>query len=95
MILSAILLMAGGIVTMALGLFIHAFAVAAAEVTLTLYVLARIPRQEISRFEPIRVLCVVLSLTIGPFAGVYFQEKIANDLPYYITAIAMLIAITN
>ena len=95
MILSSVLLMTGGVVFMALGLFVHAFAVAAAEVTLTLYVLARIPRHEISRFEPIRVLCVVLPLTIGPFAGVYLQETIAIHLPYVVTLITMVVAVVH
>ena len=93
MILSAILMAFGDVILFATGLFCHTFAIAAAEVTLTLLVLAKIPRSELTRFEPIRVLMTVIALTIGPFLGVYLGESVWYELPFVICASAMLISL--
>ncbi len=93
MIVSAVLMSFDQITLFSIGLFCHTFAVAAAEVTLTLLVLAKIPRNELTRFEPLRVVMVVLALTIGPFLGVYLEAIIWHQLPYIICALAMLISL--
>ncbi len=76
-----------------LGLFLHLFAGAAAEVCLSLYVLRLIPRKAMSRFEPLRVLFTVLALSIGPFLGVYLQEWGSHTLPFVLSAIALAVTI--
>ena len=93
MILSAFLMSFEQVSIFSIGLFCHTFAIAAAEVTLTLLVLAKIPRNEITRFEPLRVLFTVLALTIGPFLGVYLQQRVMHELPYIIGVLGMLISI--
>jgi ACDE family multidrug resistance protein len=86
MLISAVLFSFDQTIYFAIGLFFHSFSVASIEVSLTLYVLAGIPRRELTRFEPMRIFSTVLALSIGPFLGVYFQEKITADLPYWICA---------
>ncbi len=76
-----------------LGLLSHLFATAAAEVTLSLYVLQLIPRKEMLRFEPLRVFFSVLALGIGPFLGVYLQELGDRLLPFELGAIVLIGAI--
>ena len=71
------------------GLFLHVFAIAAAEVTLSLYVLALIPRRELLRFEPWRMLFSVLALTVGPFLGVWFKQEIDHMAPFAIGVLAV------
>ena len=72
------------------GLFVHVFAIAAAEVTLSLYVLALIPRRELLRFEPWRMLFSVLALTVGPFLGVWFKQEIDHMAPFAIGVLAVI-----
>jgi MFS family permease len=93
MIFSAILMSFGTLAFFAVGIFFHIFSVASAEVVLSLYVMHKIPRKEITLFEPLRVLFSILALTIGPFLGVYLQSKIQIDLPYLLCAIFSLCAI--
>ncbi len=76
MVISAILMAIEQVWIFSIGLFCHAFAIASAEVTLTLYVLAKIRRNDMTSFEPLRVLFTVLALTAGPFLGVYFEARI-------------------
>ena len=64
------------------GLLLHLLGIAAAEVTLSLYVLRLVPRKDMLRFEPLRVFFSVFALTIGPFLGVYLQERVSHLLPF-------------
>jgi MFS family permease len=92
MLLSAALMMIEQIEIFAAGLFCHVFAIAAAEVTLSIYVLGRIPRTQITRFEPLRVFFNVTALTVGPFLGVYLESQVAHALPFVACMALMLTA---
>ena len=93
MLLSACLMMVEQLWFFSAGLFCHVFAIAAAEVTLSIYVMGRIPRAQITSFEPLRVFFNVSALTIGPFLGVYLQSQILHQLPFVSTIVFMLIAL--
>ncbi|MGI9302626.1 MAG: MFS transporter [Gammaproteobacteria bacterium] len=93
MFVSVILLASNDVVYFSAGLFCHVFSIAASEVTLTLYILAKVPRRELTRFEPWRILFTVLALCIGPFVGVYFQKTFFHQLPYGISAIFVVLSI--
>lgn len=93
MLFSSALLSFDQIIYFSIGLFAHTFAIAAVEVSLTLYVLAEVPRRDMTRFEPLRILSLVLALTIGPFLGVFMEEKLFHYLPYIICAVFTLLAI--
>ncbi|MDH3377274.1 MAG: MFS transporter [Gammaproteobacteria bacterium] len=93
MFISVILLASGDLVFFSVGLFCHVFSIAASEVALTLYVLARVPRRELTRFEPWRVFCTVLALCIGPFLGVYLQTIFFHQLPFVISAVFVFLSI--
>ena len=93
MILSAGLMMADQIWFFASGLFCHVFAIAAAEVTLSIYVMGRIPRAQMTSFEPLRVFFNVSALTLGPFLGVYLEIQVLHQLPFIYTIAFMLIAV--
>ena len=81
MLLSAALMMVEQIGFFASGLFCHVFAIAAAEVTLSIYVMGRISRAQMTSFEPLRVFFNVSALTIGPFLGVYLESEVLHQLP--------------
>jgi MFS family permease len=93
MLLSSVLLSFNQIIYFSIGLFSHTFAIAAVEVSLTLYVLARVSRREMTRFEPMRMVSLVLALCIGPFLGVFLQEKLSHNTPYIICAVFAVLAI--
>ena len=57
MILSACLMMVEQVWVFSAGLFCHAFAIAAAEVTLSLYVMGRVARSQMTSFEPLAGIC--------------------------------------
>jgi MFS family permease len=93
MILSAGLMMVDQVWFFASGLFCHVFAIAAAEVTLSIYVMGRIQRVQMTSFEPLRVFFNVSALTLGPFLGVYLESQVLHQLPFISTIVFMLIAV--
>lgn len=93
MALSALLLGTPSPWLFAAGLICHMFAIAAMEVSLSLHVLHLIPRRELTRFEPKRVLFVVIALTIGPLLGVYLESRIEHWLPFAMTILTSAAAI--
>ena len=90
MVTSALLMMSGHVWIFSAGLFCHAFAIAAAEVTLSLYIMGRVARSQMTSFEPLRVFANVSALTVGPFMGVYFQSQITHQLPFLSCIVFML-----
>ncbi len=93
MLVSAVLLSLERPLYFSIGLFFHTFSIAAVEVSLTLYVLARIPRRQLTRFEPLRIFSTVLALTIGPFVGVFLEERLAHNLPFALSALFAILSI--
>ena len=93
MMLSASLMMVEQVWFFSTGLCCHGFAIAAAEVTLSIYVMGRIPRMQMTSFEPLRVFFNVTALTIGPFLGVYLESQVLHQLPFLCTIAFMLIAL--
>jgi len=93
MLASSVLLSFEQVSYFSIGLFSHTFAIASVEVSLTLYVLAQVPRRDMTRFEPLRIVSLVLALTIGPFLGVLMQERLIHNLPYIVCATFTILAV--
>ncbi len=93
MALSAPLLATADPVAFAGGMFVHVFAVAALEVSLSLYIMHRVRRRELARFEPKRVLFAVAALTLGPWLGVFLESRVGHALPFAVAVIAALASI--
>ncbi len=93
MLVSAVLLSFEDEWVFSIGLFIHTFSIAGGEVSLTLYVLARIARGQLTAFEPLRVFASVLALTIGPFLGVFLEQRGGHGLPFLICAVFAVLAV--
>jgi MFS transporter, ACDE family, multidrug resistance protein len=77
-----------------IGLACTVFAYACLEITLNLYVLDRISRQQLKRFEPVRIFAAAGPWTVGPWLGIYLQTAVAWYLPFVVAgcAAAFLIA---
>ncbi len=93
MILSACLMMLEQLWLFSAGLFCHVFAIAAAEVTLSMYVMGRIARAQMTSFEPLRVFFNVTALTLGPFLGVYLESQVLHQLPFICSVVFMHVAV--
>ncbi len=50
------------------------------EIVMNLFVLDHVPRTEISRFEPKRLLSVAAPFTFGPFLGVWLAETVSLEI---------------
>jgi ACDE family multidrug resistance protein len=96
---AACLLLAAGLYAMqavpmlVLGLGCTVFGYACLEVTLNLYVLDHVSRRQLGRFEPIRIFVAAGPWTIGPWLGVYLQERVAWWLPFAVAASAALLLV--
>ncbi len=75
------------------GLFLHVSSVVSIEISFTLYVLARIPRRELTRFEPLRMFASVFALTIGPVLGVFMEQRLSHNSPFIFSAAFVILAI--
>lgn len=75
------------------GLALQLFAGATIMISLNLYVLRNIPRDEITRFEPLRILFAGGAWVIGPALGVFLEESVVVWLPYLAAGLFSLIQI--
>ncbi len=56
------------------------------EIVMNLFVLDHVPRTEISKFEPKRLLSVAAPFTFGPFLGVWLAERVSLEVTMLIVA---------
>jgi predicted MFS family arabinose efflux permease len=94
MVLSACLMMIEQAWFFGAGLFCHVFAIASAEVTLSIYVMGRVGRRQMTSFEPLRVFFNVAALTLGPFLGVYLESRVLHPLPFISCIVFMFVAVS-
>lgn len=75
------------------GMVVQVLGVAAAELTLNVFMLEHVPRRDLARVEPLRLFYAGLGWTAGPWLGVYLWQHIAW-LPFAASAAgAVLVAI--
>ena len=72
------------------GLALSSFAFACIEVTSNLYLLDHIPRHALRHFEPVRIFACAGPWTLGPWFGVYLQQRIFFAAPFAVAAIAAI-----
>jgi hypothetical protein len=90
MVISIALLWTQDLWTFSLGMMFHVFGITSMEVILSLYVMQKIPRSQLSEFEPLRMVSTVMALSIGPWLGVYLQSRYADWLPFMVAAAGVL-----
>jgi ACDE family multidrug resistance protein len=79
--------------TLFLGLTLQVIAAACTEVTLNLYLLDHIPRRELKRFEPTRLLYAGVVFTVGPWLGVYLAQNVGHQATYVLVAASAAVAL--
>ena len=84
MTVSIFLLSTESLFAFSLGMIFHIFGITAMEVILNLYVMQRVPRGQLSQFEPWRMIAAVAALSIGPWLGVYLQTSYGAWVPFVV-----------
>ena len=93
MVVSAVLLGSEALPLFVAGLVVHFMSIAVMDVPLSAYLLNEIPRRELSRFEPLRILYTVFAFAIGPWLGVFLESRVDQILPYALAAAASLFSV--
>jgi len=73
------------------GMALHLFAASCIDVTLNLYWMEHIRRQDFGRIEPVRMFFLAFSWSIGPFLGVYLRNTIDPAAPFLVGALVIIL----
>ena len=74
--------------TLVVGIALSTFAFACLEITSQLYLLDHVSRDALRRFEPMRIFVSAGPWTLGPWLGVYLQQKVSFAAPFAIAGAA-------
>jgi len=66
---------------------LHLFGGACVEVSISLYLMDHVPRNEMGHFEPVRLLYSGLAWTVGPWLGVFLKNEFALWVPFVMSGI--------
>lgn len=81
----------GEVWSLCAGLAVHLFAAACIDVSLNLYMMEHIRRQDFGKFEPIRMFFLAFSWSVGPFLGVYLRTSIGPEAPFIFGGVIIII----
>ena len=73
------------------GMALHLFAASCIDVTLNLYWMEHIRRQDFGRIEPVRMFFLAFSWSIGPFLGVYLRNTIDPAAPFLVGTLVIIL----
>lgn len=88
---AAVLFQLDGLFWFAIAMWLQVLGFIAWDIALNLYVLDHIPRREVSRFEPLRVLFAGAGFTMGPYLGVLLRTELGYHAPFALFVIAATI----
>lgn len=86
MTVSALLLSQHSLPFFVAGLALQLFGAATVVICLNVYVLKVVPRQEFTRFEPVRIVFSGAAWVVGPYLGVRLGKDVAEWFPYIVAA---------
>ena len=73
------------------GMALHLFAASCIDVTLNLYLMQHVRRQDFGRYEPVRMFFLAFSWSVGPFLGVYLRNTVNPAAPFLVGAVVVLL----
>ena len=73
------------------GMALHLFAASCIDVTLNLYWMEHVRRQDFGRVEPVRMFFLAFSWSIGPFLGVYLRNTIDPAAPFLVGTLVIIL----
>ena len=85
---SSSLMAADQVPMLAVGIALSTFAFACLEITSQLYLLDHVSRNSLRHFEPMRIFVSAGPWTLGPWLGVYLQQKVGFAAPFVIAGSA-------
>jgi MFS transporter, ACDE family, multidrug resistance protein len=88
--LSGALLATDRLPGLAVGLVLSTFGFACIEITSQLYLLDHVARAALRHFEPVRIFAIAGPWTLGPWLGVYLQQRVGFAAPFAVTSGAAL-----
>ncbi len=94
LVLAAALLAMHALPAQAAGMLVRVIGTACLNITLSLYILDHIRKQELVRSEPMRLAFSAASWTVGPFLGVYLYENWGIWVPFALSAASALALLT-
>ena len=93
-----LLLMAAGLLLatytltgQAAGMFLRVFGTACLNITLSLYILDHIRRQDLVKTEPLRLALSTASWAIGPYLGIYLYNRHGPWAPFALSIVAAVL----
>jgi MFS family permease len=94
MIAAAALLATGTLIGQVTGMLIRAFAVASANIVLSLYIMDYIKKRDLVKAEPRRLMFSAGAWTLGPTLGVWLYNEFGRGVPELVTACASLLLLS-
>ncbi len=88
---SMLLFVHGELWTFCAGMALHLFAASCIDVTLNLYLMEHVRRQDFGRYEPVRMFFLAFSWSVGPFLGVYLRNAVNPAVPFLVGAVIVLL----
>lgn len=82
------LMAADQVPTLAVGIALTTFAFACLEITSQLYLLDQVSRDALRHFEPMRIFISAGPWTLGPWLGIYLQQKVGFATPFVVAGSA-------
>ncbi|MEM7562118.1 MAG: MFS transporter [Pseudomonadota bacterium] len=73
------------------GMALHLFAASCIDVTLNLYLMQHVPRQDFGRYEPVRMFFLAFAWSVGPFLGVYLRNAVNPAAPFIVGVVVVLL----
>jgi len=68
------------------GMVLQVFGVACLEISLSLYLMDHIRRQDMGRFEPMRLFYAAGVWALGPWLGVYLKDQVGDWVPFVLAS---------
>ena len=90
-VVSMLLFMHDELWAFCIGMALHLFAASCIDVTLNLYLMGHVRRQDFGRYEPIRMFFLAFSWSVGPFLGVYLRNAVNPAAPFLVGAVVVLL----
>jgi len=90
-VVSMLLFMHDELWAFCVGMALHLFAASCIDVTLSLYLMGHVRRQDFGRYEPVRMFFLAFSWSVGPFLGVYLRNAVNPAAPFLVGAVVILL----
>ncbi len=80
--LAMVLFSVGDLNLFVAGMLLHLFGGACLEIAISLFMMDHVPRQELGKFEPVRMFYSGAAWTLGPWFGVFLRNEVSSWMPF-------------